>query len=189
MVALCCVSVLKGASWCSSCRGLLHPAGGCCSSSHCSAGTCVVPQELFGFTEEITVLGQPPAPVSAISDGCAKDRRGLRGQQECSGDPWGGGCPPLVPRRCCGGVMAGSGCPLLLARAEQLQPLLGTQGETRSLCLLRLSPAGPAPHPQRPTVPGCCQAGLAGPALGVGPALGAMVSPSPRCLREEGDAL
>lgn len=62
------------------------------------------PQELLGIAGERIALGKPGAmalAVSATSDGCAKDRRGLRREQESSGNPGAGGCPPTVPQERC----------------------------------------------------------------------------------------
>jgi len=50
----------EGCSWCSAFRGLLHLAGGCCSSSRCLPGTCQLrSQELFDIAGEMTALGKP----------------------------------------------------------------------------------------------------------------------------------
>lgn len=66
-----------------------------------------------------------------------------------------------------------------LARAEQLHPLLGTQGKTRGLCLLRRSWPGLALCPQRPVGLGCCQAGLVALPAGWGTGTGCCGVPIP----------
>lgn len=95
-------------------------------------------QELFVFAGEISVR---PAPCHGTggachSDGHAKGRRGLRGQQGCAGDSGDGSCPPVMPQgwlQCCelalcflpeqrvrGRVRAGSGHQYRLLRSACL---------------------------------------------------------------------
>lgn len=151
--------------------------------------------------------------ASTISDGRAKDGRGLRGQWESSGDPGDGGCPPVVPRgrarnwpRWC--EPASLRLPQLpptppkprVPRRRKgqrrrpspppgrclLGPGLSSSGlswelrETRGLCPLRWSRAGLEPCTRHPTGPGCCQAGPAGPALGMGDRRSVSWCPHPR---------
>lgn len=100
-VCVAAVAVGLVAQRCQAFWGTLHPAEGCCSSSHCSPGTLqLLPQELFGFAAEMTVLGQPCAvgpAASATCDGRAEDGRGLRSSRRALGTlgvmavlPW---CP------------------------------------------------------------------------------------------------
>lgn len=183
-----CVAVWRGASWCSAFWGLLHPAGGHCSSWSCSLGPGSCSCRIYLSLQEKLVFSQPPAMGLSVSANLPRAGEGRGGQQGCSGDPGDGGCPPMMPQGSCWlAAVPWAGPPMPpeqrmlrrrqswqwsvlppekllhgLGRAGQLQPLWEHSGKQGAfVCCGR---AGLASCPV-PTGPGCCLAGLACPAL------------------------